>query len=125
MFIDNIVCKYNSELQSLRNKVDSLSSVIDEFKENAGIPVLIKQGGTGSGYWQVDILAQENSHGLANIEGISVGDYIKFRDRGVEYKLQVTLVHECYRNYAMVRLSNVGIVGISSVPTTMGTLISH
>lgn len=72
-------------------------------------------GSTGT-YWVVSLTGFNDPGGLDGTN-IAIGDYIEFNTSGKEYQLQITLVVTSTFNSATVRVSRVGITGISSVPT--------
>lgn len=85
----------------------------------------IAQTGSGAGYWQVGITQFNDPLGLYDATEITTGDNLYFSDGGVVYKLNVTLVVSAVGSSATVRVSNVGITGLSSVPSTSNAAISR
>lgn len=85
----------------------------------------ISQTGSGSGYWTVSIAQFNDPLGLYDASEIQVNDKLLFNDGGIEYVLNITLVSSAVGNSATVRVSNVGITGISSVPTFTGASITR
>jgi hypothetical protein len=78
----------------------------------------IQQTMGGAGYWQVSITNFSDPGGQVDATAIDTFDYVQFSDSGNPYALQVVGVIFAVGNTATVKLSNVGITGISSVPTT-------
>lgn len=84
----------------------------------------ISQSGSGSGFWQVTITSFNDPGGLDTTE-IAVGDFLIFTDSGTTFQLVITEVVSAVGTSAIVKVSNVGVTGISSVPTTSGAAISR
>lgn len=82
----------------------------------------ISQTGSGSGYWQVGVTNFNSPGGLYDASNISVNDKLYFNDSGILYKLNITTIISASGTTATIRVSNVGITGISSVPTTSGDI---
>ena len=78
----------------------------------------IQQTMGGVGYWQVSITNFSDPGGQVDATAIDTFDYVQFSDSGTPYALEVIGVVSAVGNTATVKLSNVGITGISSVPTT-------
>jgi len=81
----------------------------------------IAQSGSGSGYWQVAVTSLNDPGGLDATE-IAVNDKLLFNDGGIQYTLNITTVVSAVGNSATIRVSNVGVTGISSVPTTSAVI---
>jgi len=56
---------------------------------------------------------------------IQVGDFVYLNDAGVVYLLEITLISSASGSSASLRVSKVGITGISSVPTTSGAITAR
>lgn len=84
----------------------------------------ISQSGGGAGYWTVSATNINDPLGLYDATEITIGDSLQFNDGGIQYSLGITLVVSAVGNQSTFRVSNVGITGISSVPTT-SALISR
>lgn len=84
----------------------------------------ISQSGSGSGFWQVAITNFNDPGGLDATE-IQVGDFLIFTEAGNTYKLAITQVVSAVSNSATIKVSSVGVTGISSVPTLSGAAISR
>lgn len=85
----------------------------------------ISQTGSGSGYWQIAVTNFNDPGGQNDATDIAVGDYVQFSDGGSFYALDITEVVESVGNSGTFKVSNVGIVGISSVPTTSNAAVSR
>lgn len=85
----------------------------------------ISQTGGGSGYWQVTLTGFNVPGSTLDATEIDVDDFIYFSSGEVSYELQITLVVSAVTNTATVRVSSVGVVGISSVPTTNNAFVSR
>jgi hypothetical protein len=79
------------------------------------------QSGAGSGYWQVSGTFTDES-GLNDAGGIQVGDVLFFSDAGIGYFLPITVIVSATPPSFTIRVSNVGITNIISVPTTSGVI---
>lgn len=84
----------------------------------------VSQTGSGSGYWVASITGFNDPGGL-DATDINVGDYLRVNDSGVEYALEIILISSASGANATFRVSNVGITGISSIPTTNNAGISR
>lgn len=84
----------------------------------------ISQSGSGSGFWQVSVSSFNDPGGYDATE-IAVGDFLIFSDNNELYSLPITQVISAVGGSASIRVSNVGITTISSVPTTTGAAISR
>lgn len=85
----------------------------------------IAQTGSGTGYWQVLVTNYNDPGGQQDASGVLVGDYIQFSDSGNPYALEITeIVGSPSGNSGTFKVSNVGVVGISSVPTTNNASLS-
>ena len=84
----------------------------------------VSQTGSGSGYWIASITNFNDPGGL-DASDIEVGDFLRVNDSGVEYALEITLITSASGSSATFRVSNVGITGISSIPTTTNAGISR
>ena len=85
----------------------------------------ISQTGSGAGYWTVSITQFNDPLGLYDATEITTGDKLYLSDGGVTYTLDITLIVSAVGSSATVRVSNVGITGLSSVPTTSNAAISR
>ncbi len=85
----------------------------------------ISQTGGGSGYWTVSITNFNDPGGLWDASEISVGDKVFFSDGGTPYSLEIDTIISKIGTTASVRVSNTGVTGISSVPTTNNAFISR
>lgn len=85
----------------------------------------ISQTGGGTGFWQVGITNFNDPGGQFTAEDIAVNDYLFFSDSGTPYSLQVTEIVSASGSNATIKVSNVGITGISSVPTTTSSFVSR
>ncbi len=83
--------------------------------------VQASQSGAGSGYWQVSGTFTDES-GLYDSGGIQVGDVLFFSDAGIGYHLPITVIVSATPPSFVVRVSNVGITNIISVPTGSGVI---
>ena len=79
------------------------------------------QSGAGSGYWQVSGTFTDES-GLNDAGGILAGDVLFFSDAGIGYFPPITQVVSATPPSFTIRVSNVGITNIVSVPTTSGVI---
>lgn len=79
------------------------------------------QSGAGSGYWQVSGTFTDES-GLNDAGGILAGDVLFFSDAGIGYFLPIIQVVSATPPSFTIRVSNVGITNIVSVPTTSGVI---
>jgi len=85
----------------------------------------VSQNGSGSGYWQVAITNFNDPGGQFDTTEITVGDFLLFTDSGEFYQLEVTEVVSASGSSATLKVSNVGVTGITSVPTTNNAAISR
>ena len=86
----------------------------------------ISQTGSGSGYWQIGVTNFNDPGGQIDASDIEVGWYIQFSDGGNPYQLEITaIVGSPSGSSGTFRVSNVGVVGISSVPTTSNAFITE
>ena len=81
----------------------------------------IAQTGSGSGYWQVGVTGLNDPGGLDATE-IQVNDKLLFNDGGIQYTLNITTIVSAVGNSATIRVSNLDVTGISSVPTTSAVI---
>ena len=82
----------------------------------------VSQTGGGAGYWQVSATNINDPLGLYDATEIATGDALYLNDGGIQYKLNITTVVSAVGNSATFRVSNSGITGISSVPTTSAVI---
>lgn len=85
----------------------------------------ISQNGSGAGYWQVAVTNFNDPGGQFDTTEIQAGDFLIFTDSGDFYQLEVTEVVSASGSNATVKVSNVGVTGISSVPTTTNAAVSR
>lgn len=79
------------------------------------------QSGGGSGFWQASGNFTDES-GLFEASNIQVGDLLCFTDAGVGYYLPITEIVSATHPSVTVKVSNVGITNIVSLPTTLGAI---
>ena len=82
----------------------------------------VAQSGGGAGFWQVSATNINDPLGLYDATEIATGDALYLNDGGVQYKLNITTVVSAVGNSATFRVSNTGVTGISSVPTTSAVI---
>ncbi len=85
----------------------------------------ISQTGGGTGYWQVSITNFNDPGGQFTAEDIATSDYLFFSDSGTPYSLEVTEVVSASGANATIKVNNIGVTGISSVPTTNSSYVSR
>ena len=85
----------------------------------------IIQNGSGTGYWQVAVTNFSDPGGQFDTTEIQAGDFLIFTDSGDFYQLEVTEVVSASGSNATIKVSNVGVTGISSVPTTSNAAITR
>jgi Chaperone of endosialidase len=85
----------------------------------------ISQTGSGSGYWQVGVTNFNDPGGQFDATEILAGDFLIFTDSGDFYQLEVTEVVSASGSNATIKVSNVGVTGISSVPTTTNAAVTR
>jgi len=78
----------------------------------------ISQTGSGAGYWQVGVTNFDSPGGVYDAGDITVNDKLYFNDSGILYTLNITTIVSASGTNATIRVSNVGVTGISSVPTS-------
>jgi hypothetical protein len=101
-------------------------SAVGAFAQVEDTPLMvgkasIGQSGGGAGFWQVSGSFVDES-GFHDASSIAVGDYVFFSDAGFGYHLPITQVVSVAPPSFTVRVSNVGIVNIANVPTTLGAV---
>lgn len=98
-------------------------SVFGQVQDTAFLTgkVQMSQSGAGSGYWQVSGTFTDES-GLFDSGSIQVGDILFFSDAGIGYHLPITNIVSATPPSFVVRVSNVGITNIISVPTGSGVI---
>jgi hypothetical protein len=85
----------------------------------------ISQTGSGTGYWIVSITNFNDPGGQFDATEINAGDYLYFSDSGNPYSLEIILVVSASGSNATVRVDNVGVTEIGSVPTTPTAFVSR
>ena len=85
----------------------------------------VQQTGSGAGYWALSVTNFNEPGGLYDATEIDTGDYVYFSDSGISYSLEITSVISAVGASANIRVSNVGVTGLSSVPTTSSAFISR
>lgn len=81
---------------------------------------LISQTGSGAGYFQINATFTDES-GISDPTQIIPGDIVFFIESDFSYFLPITLVSGSPPTLSL-RVSNVGILGLGSVPTTNGAI---
>lgn len=79
------------------------------------------QSGGGSGYWQATGNFTDES-GFYDASSIQIGDLLCFTDAGIGYYLPVTEIVSATPPTLTIKVSNVGITNIVSLPTALGAI---
>ena len=86
----------------------------------------VSQTGGGTGYWQVGVTNFSDPGGQITTADVEVGWYVYITDSGTPYPLEITeIVGSPSGSSGTFKVSNVGVTGISSVPTTSSAFISE
>ena len=86
----------------------------------------VSQTGGGTGYWQVGVTNFSDPGGQITTADVEVGWFIYITDSGTPYPLEITeIVGSPSGSSGTFKVGNVGVTGISSVPTTSSAFISE